>query len=115
MEDLKVGDKLYLQDRLRTGKPFLSVHTILKKTAKQYVLEYDTRVRIEDLSEVGNKWRQYVIKPSDSFLAEIELYKARVAAKDAIEKLRDIIVNRQFLTKEQYESIVEFCKQFEDK
>ena len=115
MENLKIGDTLYLQERARNGKPLLTVHTILKKTPKQYVLEYDTRVRIEDLSEVGNKWRQYVTVPSESFLAEIELYKARTAAKDALEFIRGKMATTGALTKEQYESIVEFAKQFEDK
>ena len=39
MENLKIGDTLYLQERARNGKPLLTVHVILKKTPKQYVVK----------------------------------------------------------------------------
>ena len=112
MEDLKIGDTLYRQD-IDFGIPRLLRYSIEKVTPKQYVLTNGRRVRKEDLREIGAH-NQYVIKPDETFLASVRTEKARILAKDAVEELRVKIVNRK-LTKEQYESIVEFVKQFEDK
>ena len=112
MQDLKVGDKLYLQDT-HFGTSRLYSHKIDKVTPKKYVLSNGRRVRKEDLREIGAD-NQYVIKPDEAFLASMRTEKARSNAKNAVEELREKIGNRK-LTKEQYESIVEFVKQFEDK
>ena len=112
MEDLKVGDKLYLQEVLY-GTPRLLGYKIAKVTPKQYVLDNGTRVKKEDLREIGAH-NQYVTKPDETFLASVRTEKVRTLAKDSVEELRVKIGNRK-LTKEQYESIVEFCKQFEAK
>ena len=112
MEDLKIGDTLYRQET-HYGTPRLYTYKIAKVTPKQYVLGNGTRVRKEDLREIGAH-NQYVIKPDEAFLASVRTEKARILAKDSVEDLRVKIGNRQ-LTKHQYESIVEFCKQFEDK
>ena len=112
MEDLKVGDMLYVQDT-HFGTSRLYSHKIDKVTPKQYVLGNGTRVRKEDLREIGAH-NQYVIKPDETFLASVLKEKARNLSWNAIDNLRGKIVNRK-LTKEQYESIVEFAKQFEVK
>ena len=111
MENLKIGDTLYRQD-IDFGIPRLLRYSIEKVTPKQYVLTNGRRVRKEDLREIGAH-NQYVIKPDEPFLASVRTEKARILAKDAVEELRVKIGNRK-LTKEQYESIVEFAKQFED-
>ena len=112
MEDLKVGDTLYRQET-HYGTLRLYTYKIAKVTPKQYVLGNGTRVRKEDLREIGAH-NQYVIKPDETFLASVHTEKVRTLARDSVEELRVKIVNRK-LTKEQYESIVEFAKQFEDK
>ncbi len=112
IESLKKGDTLYLQD-VPYGTPKLLQYSIGKVTPKQYVLTNGIRVRKEDLREIGAH-NQYVIKPDEAFLASVRTEKARSLARDAVDNLRGKIVNRK-LTKEQYESIVEFAKQFEDK
>ena len=112
MEDLKIGDTLYLQDVLY-GTPTLLRYSIEKVTPKQYILTNGARVRKKDLGEIGTH-NQYVIKPDEAFLASVRTEKARSLARSAVDNLKDKIVNRK-LTKEQYESIVEFAKQFEDK
>ena len=112
MEDLKKGDTLYLQD-ISYGTPKLLRYLIGKVTPKQYVLTNGTRVRKENLREIGGH-NQYVIKPDETFLASVRTEKVRTLAKDSVEELRVKIGNRK-LTKEQYERIVEFAKQFEDK
>mgnify|MGYP003622682986 CR=1 FL=1 len=88
-------------------------YSIGKVTPKQYVLTNGTRVRKENLREIGGH-NQYVITPDEPCLASVRTEKARSWAKDSVEDLRVKIGNRK-LTKEQYESIVEFAKQFEDK
>ena len=112
MEDLKVGDTLYRQD-IDFGIPSLLRYSIVKVTPKQYVLTNGRRVRKENLREIGAN-NHYVIKPDETFLASVRTEKVRTLAKDSVEELRVKIGNRK-LTKEQYESIVEFAKQFEDK
>ena len=112
MEDLKIGDMLYRQD-IDFGIPRLLRYSIVKVTPKQYVLANGTRVKKEDLREIGAH-NQYVTKPDETFLASVRTEKVRTLAKDSVEELRVKIGNRK-LTKEQYESIVEFAKQFEDK
>ena len=112
MENLKKGDTLYLQD-VSYGTPRLSRYSIEKVTPKQYVLTNGRKVRKENLREIGAH-NQYVIKPDEAFLASVRTEKARILACDAVDNLRGKIVNRK-LTKEQYESIVEFAKQFEVK
>ena len=112
MENLKKGDTLYIQD-ISYGTPKLLRYSIGKVTPKQYVLTNGRRVRKEDLREIGAH-NQYVIKPDEPFLASVRTEKVRTLAKDSVEELRVKIGNRK-LTKEQYESIVEFAKQFEDK
>ena len=111
MEDLKVGDTLYRQD-IDFGIPRLLRYSIVKVTPKQYVLANGRRVRKEDLGEIGAH-NQYVIKPDETFLASVRTEKVRTLAKDSVDNLKGKIVNRR-LTKEQYNSIVEFAKQFED-
>ena len=112
MEDLKIGDTLYLQD-VSYGTPSLWGYSIEKVTPKQYVLTNGRKVRKENLREIGAH-NQYVIKPDETFLASVRTEKARILARNAVEELRVKIGNRK-LTKEQYESIVEFAKQFEVK
>ena len=112
MEDLKVGDMLYVQDT-HLGTSRLYSHKIDKLTPKQYVLTNGRRVRKEDLREIGAH-NQYVIKPDETFLASVRTEKVRTLAKDSVDNLKGKIVNRK-LTEEQYESIVDFVKQFEDK
>ena len=112
MEDLKIGDTLYRQD-IDFGTPKLLRYSIGKVTPKQYVLTNGRRVRKEDLREIGAH-NQYVIKPDEAFLASVRTEKARSLAKDSVDELRVKICNKK-LTKEQYERIVEFAKQFEDK
>ena len=112
MEDLKIGDTLYRQD-INFGILRLLQYSIVKVTPKQYVLANGTRVKKEDLREIGAH-NQYVIKPDETFLASVRTEKVRTLAKDSVDNLKGKIVNRK-LTKEQYESIVEFAKQFEDK
>ena len=111
MEDLKVGDMLYLQDT-HFGTSRLYSYKIAKVTPKQYVLTNGTRVKKEDLREIGAH-NQYVIKPDEAFLASLLIEKARNLAHNAVDNLKHKIGNRK-LTKEQYNSIVEFAKQFED-
>ena len=113
MEDLKIGDTLYRQDT-HFGKPTLYSYKIAKVTPKQYVLANGTRVKKEDLREIGSYHNKYVIEPDETFLESVLIEKARNLARNAVDNLRGKIVNRK-LTKEQYESIVEFAKQFEDK
>ena len=113
MEDLKVGDTLYRQD-IDFGIPRLLRYSIVKVTPKQYVLANGTRVKKEDLREIGPYHNKYVIEPDETFLESLLIEKARNLARNAVDNLRGKIVNRK-LTKEQYESIVEFVKQFEDK
>ena len=113
MEDLKIGDTLYLQD-ISYGTPKLLRYSIGKVTPKQYVLTNGRRVRKEDLREIGAYHNKYVIEPDETFLESVRTEKVRTLARNSVEELRVKIVNRK-LTKEQYESIVEFVKQFEDK
>ena len=113
MEDLKVGDTLYRQD-IDFGIPRLLRYSIVKVTPKQYVLANGTRVKKEDLRQIGSYHNKYVIEPDEAFLASVRTEKARSLARNSVEELRVKIGNRK-LTKEQYESIVEFAKQFEDK
>ena len=113
MEDLKIGDTLYLQE-VSYGTPKLLQYSIGKVTPKQYVLTNGRRVRKEDLREIGPYHNKYVIEPDETFLESALKEKARNLARNAVDNLRGKIVNRK-LTKEQYESIVEFAKQFEDK
>ena len=112
MENLKRGDTLYRQD-IDFGIPSLLRYPIVKVTPKQYVLANRTRVKKEDLREIGS-YNKYVIKPDEAFLASLLIEKARNLAHNAVDNLKHKIGNRK-LTKEQYESIVEFAKQFEDK
>ena len=112
MEDLKKGDTLYRQD-IDFGIPRLLRYSIVKVTPKQYVLTNGRRVRKEDLREIGAH-KQYVIKPYETFLASVRTEQVKILANNAVDDLRAKIINRK-LTKEQYESIIEFAKQFEDK
>ena len=113
MENLKKGDTLYLQE-VSYGIPKLLQYSIGKVTPKQYVLANGTRVKKKDLREIGSYHNKYVIEPDETFLESTLKEKARNLARNAVDNLRGKIVNRK-LTKEQYESIVEFAKQFEDK
>ena len=110
IESLKKGDTLYLQSSY-FGEPRLFAYKIVNLAPKKYILENGEHVRKEDLKSINN---QYVIKPDEAFLASVRTEKARSLAKDSVDNLKGKIVNRK-LTKEQYESIVEFAKQFEVK
>lgn len=110
MESLKKGDTLYLQSS-HFGEPRLFAYKIVNLAPKKYILENGEHVRKEDLKSINN---QFVVIPEASFVAQVNFIKARSLAKDSVDELRVKICNRK-LTKEQYESIVEFVKQFEDK
>ena len=112
MENLKKGDTLYRQD-IDFGIPRLLRYSIVKVTPKQYVLANGTRVKKEDLREIGPYHNKYVIEPDETFLESVRTEKVRTLARGSVEELRVKIGNRK-LTKEQYERIVEFAKQFED-
>lgn len=116
MQDLNIGDTLYKQEDYY-GTPRLFKYKIAKITPKQYILDNGVRVKKDNLREVGayHNQDQYIAKPDEAFVARVHIEQARANAKDAADKLRDKIVNRKNLTKEQYESIVEFVKQFEVK
>ena len=105
MENLKKGDMLYLQD-ISYGTPRLLRYTIEKITPKQYVLNNGRKIRQEDLREIGAN-RQYVIQPDESFLARVEVIRAKIRAKDVLDTLKNLIVEGDTLTEGQYRYITD--------